>query len=215
MAVVARLHRRTGNPGAWSHERDSAASRSLQSRPRLKLSWDARKLGITGSEAEEILYHGQPRIAINEGSGTRRDGRPSSITIMAYMMMPGDERIAAAAIHKLLAKPPQISVPEPEPASVNVTGEWNAELTFVSGSSRHRLTIEQHEAALSGTHRGDTLSGSLTGIVEGRRVLVRSSQRVQGTHLHYEFAGDVQGDRISGVVRLGEYGEAKWTAQRA
>jgi hypothetical protein len=134
---------------------------------------------------------------------------------MPYMMMPGDDRIAAAAIHKLLAKPPKIAVPEIEAPSVNVTGEWNAELTFMSGSSHHHLTIDQHEATLSGTHRGDILSGSLTGDVEGRRVSIRSSQRIQGTHLHYEFAGDVQGDRIEGVVRLGEYGQAKWTAQRA
>jgi len=183
--------------------------------PRLRLYWDARQLGITGTEAEEILYHGQPRIAVNGGSGTRRDGRPSSITIMPYMMMPGDDKMAAAAIYKLLAKPPKITVPDPEAPSVNVAGEWNAELTFISGSAHHHLTIEQQEARLSGTHRGDILSGSLTGDVEGRRVLIRSSQRVQGTHLHYEFAGDVQGDRIEGVVQLGEYGHAKWTAQRA
>ena len=34
---------------------------------------------------------------------------------MPYMMMPGDDRIAAAAIRKLLSKPPKITVPEPEP----------------------------------------------------------------------------------------------------
>jgi len=183
--------------------------------PRLRLRWDTRQLGITGAEAEEILYHGQPRIAVNGGSGTRRDGQPSSIVIMPYMMMPGDDRIAAAAIYKLLAKPPKIAVPEIEAPSVNVAGEWNAELIFMSGLSHHHLTIALHEATLSGTHRGDILTGSLTGDVDGRRVSIRSSQRIQGTHLHYEFAGDVQGDRIEGVVRLGEYGQAKWTAQRA
>ncbi len=183
--------------------------------PRLRLHWDTQQLGITGTEAEEILYHGQPRIAVNASSGTRRDGAQSSITIMPYMMMPGDDRIAAAAIHKLLAKPPRITVPTPEGPSVNVAGEWNVELTFLSGSARHHLTIEQDDAKLSGTHRGEMLSGSLAGDVEGRRVSMRSSQRIQGTHLHFEFAGDVQGDRVEGVVHLGEYGPAKWTAQRA
>src|SRR5580693_3591911 len=41
--------------------------------PRLRLSWDAARIGITGAELEELLLHGQPRIAVNEGSGTRRD----------------------------------------------------------------------------------------------------------------------------------------------
>ncbi|HTQ53555.1 MAG TPA: aminotransferase class V-fold PLP-dependent enzyme [Bryobacteraceae bacterium] len=182
--------------------------------PRLRLSWDAARLGITGSEAEEILLHGQPRIAVNDGSGTRRDHRPSSLTIMPYMMMPGDDKIAAAAIHKLLASPPHISVPEPEPPGVNVAGDWVADLTFVSGSSRHHFTIDQHEGRLSGTHHGDILSGQLTGGVEGRRVAMHSSQRIEGATLHYQFSGDVSGNRMEGVVQLGEYGQAKWSAQR-
>jgi hypothetical protein len=183
--------------------------------PRLRLNWDAARIGITGSEVEDILWHGQPRIAVNEGSGTRRDRRPSSITIMPYMMMPGDDKIAAAAIRKLLANPPHIAVPEPEAAAVEVTGEWVADLTFVSGSSRHHFTIEQHDGQLSGIHRGDVLSGKLTGAVEGRRVTIRSAQRIEGATLHYEFSGDAAGGRMEGVVKLGEYGQARFAAQRA
>ncbi len=183
--------------------------------PRLRLHWDAARIGITGTEVEDILWHGQPRIAVNESSGTRRDNRPSSLTIMPYMMMPGDDKIAAAAIRKLLANPPHITVPEPEAASVDVTGEWVADLTFVSGSSRHHFTIEQHEGQISGVDRGDVLSGKLTGAVEGRRVTFRSAQRIEGTTLHYEFSGDVTGGRIEGVVKLGEYGQARFAAQRA
>ncbi len=183
--------------------------------PRLRLHWDTARLGIAGTEAEEMLLHGEPRIAVNESSGTRRDGRPSSLTIMPYMMMPGDEKIAAAAIRKLLAKPPHISVPEVEPPGVDVAGEWEAELTFVSGSSRHRLTIDQHQAQVRGTDHGDVLSGNLSGQVEGRRVTMRSAQRIEGAVLHYEYTADVEGGRMEGVVRLGEYGQAKWTARRA
>jgi D-glucosaminate-6-phosphate ammonia-lyase len=183
--------------------------------PRLRLHWDAARIGITGAEAEDVLWHGQPRIAVGGGSGTRRDNRPSSLTIMPYMMMPGDDQIAAAAIRKVLANPPHITVPAPEAASVDVAGEWAADLTFISGSSRHHLVIEQHDGQLSGTHRGDVLSGKLTGSVEGRRVTMRSAQRIEGANLHYEFSGDVEGARMEGVVKLGEYGQARWSAQRA
>jgi len=184
--------------------------------PRLRLHWDAARIGITGGELEDLLWHGQPRIAVNEGApGTRRDNRPSSLTIMPYMMMPGDDKIAAAAIRKLLANPPHIAVPELEAPRVDVTGEWVADLTFVSGSSRHHFTIEQHAGQLGGVHRGDVLSGTLTGAVEGRRVTIRSSQRIEGATLHYEFSGDVAGGRMEGVVKLGEYGQARFAAQRA
>ena len=97
---------------------------------------------------------------------------------------------------------------------MDVTGEWVADLTFISGSSRHHFTIEQHDGHLSGLHRGDVLSGKLTGAVEGRRVTIRSGQRIEGATLHYEFSGDVAGGRMEGVVKLGEYGQARWTAQR-
>jgi len=183
--------------------------------PRLRLHWDTARIGITGSEVEDILWHGQPRIAVNEGSGTRRDNRPSSLTIMPYMMMPGDDKIAAAAIRKLLANPPHITAPEPEAASVDVSGEWVADLAFVSGSSRHHFTMEQQEGRLNGVHRGDILSGKLTGEVEGRRATFRSAQRIEGANLHYEFSGDVAGGRMEGVVKLGEYGQARFAAQRA
>jgi len=183
--------------------------------PRLRLHWDTARIGITGTEVEDILWHGQPRIAVNDASGTRRDGAPSSLTIMPYMMMPGDDKIAAAAIRKLLANPPHITVPEPEAPAVDVTGEWVADLTFVSGSSRHHLTIEQHDGQLSGVYRDDVLSGKLTGAVEGRRVTIRSGQRIEGATLHYEFSGDVAGGRMEGVVKLGEYGQARFAAQRA
>jgi uncharacterized pyridoxal phosphate-dependent enzyme len=183
--------------------------------PRLRLNWDAARVGVTGAEAEDILWHGQPRIAVGGSSGTRRDNRPSSLTIMPYMMMPGDDKIAAAAIHKLLANPPHIAVPAPEPAGVDVAGEWLADLTFLSGSSRHRLTIEQHEGQLSGVHHGETLTGKLTGAVEGRRVTFRIAERIEGATLHYEFSSDAVDGRMEGIVKLGEYGQARWAAQRA
>ena len=183
--------------------------------PRLRIYWDAERIGITGSEAEEILWHGQPRIAVGGGSGTRRDHAPSSLTIMPYMMMPGDDEIAGASIRKLLANPPHISVPEPEPPGVDVAGEWTANLMFISGSSRHRFSIEQHDGKLSGVHHGDILNGKLTGEVEGRRVTMRSAQRIEGTTLHFEFSADVVSGGMQGAVKLGEYGQANWNAQRA
>jgi hypothetical protein len=77
------------------------------------------------------------------------------------------------------------------------------------------MTIEQHGAELSGVHRGDVLSGKLTGTVDGRRVSFRSSQRIEGATLHYDFSGDAGSGAIEGIVKLGEYGQARWVARKA
>jgi D-glucosaminate-6-phosphate ammonia-lyase len=131
------------------------------------------------------------------------------------MMQPGDYKIASDAIYKILSNPPKIAAPEIPAPSVNVTGLWTAELKFLTGSARHELTITQTDAKLSGTHKGETLTGNLNGSVEGNRVLMHSSQRIQGTALSFQFAGTVTGDSMQGTVDLAEYGKAEFTARRA
>ncbi len=58
--------------------------------PRLRIKWDGNALKITGTELAETLDAGTPRIQFDESSGTRPDHMESSLTIMPYMMMPGD-----------------------------------------------------------------------------------------------------------------------------
>jgi hypothetical protein len=42
----------------------------------------------------------------------------------------------------------------------------------------------------------------------------RSAQKIEGQRLSYEFSGAVNGDMMSGLLNLGEYGLAEWSAQR-
>ncbi|MGH9659527.1 MAG: aminotransferase class V-fold PLP-dependent enzyme, partial [Bryobacteraceae bacterium] len=95
--------------------------------PRLRMSWDTAKLGITGTEAAEVLLDGNPRVVV--------PGDESSLTVMPYMMMPGDERIAATRIHQVLTTPYQR-----RPAgtgSGDVAGQWDVEMRFLRGEARH------------------------------------------------------------------------------
>jgi L-seryl-tRNA(Ser) seleniumtransferase len=177
----------------------------------MSIAWDGAKLGISGQEAEKILYEGNPRIVLGGSSGSARDAARSSLTIMPYMMMPGDSKIAAERIHAVLSKPPKLDRPPgPEGAPANVAGQWDVRLEFLRGDSEHALVLEQRGGELVGTHRGDILRGT----VEGNQVRFRSSHRYEGTRLGYDFQGTAEGDRMSGEVGLGEYGAARWTAQR-
>jgi len=52
--------------------------------PRLRIKWDGAALGITGSEVEDILLKGRPRIILADSTGARPDAMASSVTIMPY-----------------------------------------------------------------------------------------------------------------------------------
>lgn len=182
--------------------------------PRLRISWDGERRGITGQEVEKLLLATEPRIVLGGATGNRRQSMASTVTIMPYMMNPGDEKIVAERLYAVLARPPKIEPPaRPEP-SVNVSGQWQARLEFVLGSAAHSFVFEQQGADLVGSHRGERLAGDLRGAVEGNEVRFRSSHRYEGTRIGYDFTGTVSGDHIEGVVGLEEYGQARWTAQR-
>lgn len=183
--------------------------------PTLQIHWDGAARGITGKEVEKLLWDGSPRIAVGGSTGVRPDAMRSSLTIMPYMMMPDDHKIAADAIFALLSKPPKIDNPPPPAApAVSINGEWNVKIEYLRGSSHHIVVFEQHESALVGTHESPTLNGDIKGSIHGNEVRFHSSHQYQGTSISYEFAGNVQGDKIQGTVTMGEYGRARFTATR-
>jgi D-glucosaminate-6-phosphate ammonia-lyase len=183
--------------------------------PQLRIKWDGEQLGVCGKTAEKLLLDGEPRIIVGGAMGHRRTGvKESSLTIMPYMMMPGDAAIAARRISELLAKPPREDFSRPAPA-VNVAGQWDVEIEFLLGRTKHRVMFEQRDnGALTGSHFGETLSADLRGTVEGREVWFRSSHRYEGTAIGYEFTAQLDGDSMAGQVEMGEYGKARFTARR-
>ncbi|MDX1982934.1 MAG: hypothetical protein SFV51_21875 [Bryobacteraceae bacterium] len=183
--------------------------------PRLAIKWDGEALGMGGQQAEKLLYEGSPRLIVGGASGGRRNGvKNSSLTIMPYMMMPGDAKIAAERIYEVLANGAKSPLPAPAPPSVNISGQWDVELSFVLGKAQHKLVFEQKDGEVHGTHHGEFLASDLRGSVEGNEVWVRSSHRYEGTRIGYEFVGKANGDSITGTVDLGEYGQAAFTAKR-
>ena len=66
-----------------------------------------------------------PRILIDAGSGRRPDQMASSVTIMPYMLDPGEAHIIAEAMHAALTNPghhPDPVVPSGAPAMID--GTW-------------------------------------------------------------------------------------------
>jgi uncharacterized pyridoxal phosphate-dependent enzyme len=183
--------------------------------PVLKIEWDGDRLGITGQEVSKVLLDTEPRIVLGGSKGSRPDDMASSVSITPYMMMPGDYKVVADRLYAVLSKPPKFqNPPRPEGEPVSVAGQWEATLQFDRGSAIHTLIFEQDGGKLVGTHRGEYVSGDLSGTVAANQVHFRSSQKIQGTRLFFAFSGTVDADKIAGDVNLGEYGAARWTAQR-
>ena len=184
--------------------------------PALQIMWDSAKLGITGQEVSKLVLDTEPRIVLAGASGARGGNAASSVSVVPYQMTPGDEKVVAERLYALLSKPPKFDAPAepPEGQPASVAGQWEVRLDFVRGSASHKLILEQDGGKLMGTHEGEFASGDLNGTVAGTQVRFQSGYGTEGTRVSYQFTGRVEGARMSGTVALGEYGEAKWTAER-
>ncbi len=191
-------------------------SRDLSNRtPELVIQWDGSSLGITGSEVAKILFDTEPRIAVARSGGIRPGNMASSVAIVPYQMSPGDEKVVADRLYAILSKPPKIeaaAIPEGQPAEV--AGQWEVHIEFQYGSIHHSVLLEQEGARLVGTHHGEFASGDLSGSVAANTLRFQSSLPTDGVRVGFQFSGTVQGDQMAGKVGLGEYGEARWTAER-
>jgi L-seryl-tRNA(Ser) seleniumtransferase len=174
--------------------------------PELVVRWKGKHL--TGQQLFQTLYDTEPRVNL------ARSGA-DFVAVVPYQMQPGDEKVVAERLYAELSKsrPPREDSPVPPPA-VTLTGAWELKLDFVYGTANHKLMLEQDGAKLVGTHEGEFASGDLNGSVEGRAVKFQSSLPTDGTRVSFQFTGEEKDGKMSGAVTLGEYGEARWTAER-
>ena len=180
--------------------------------PSLTIAWDPSALHITGEEVAEELARTRPRIAL--GSGNEADAGTTSISVTAWMMQPGDDKIVADRIHGVLSakrgpRSTQMTAP-----SANVSGRWDVDIEFFSSRSRHTLFIEQDGNWIRGAHQGDFTVRDMIGMIEGNEVKLRSVERRPGAAVTFIFSGTVAGDTMSGPIHMGEYLNAKFTAKR-
>jgi uncharacterized pyridoxal phosphate-dependent enzyme len=181
--------------------------------PRLRVKWDANVLKITGPELGAKLDAGTPRILIDAGSGRRPDQMASSVTIMPYMMDPGEDRIIADAIHAALTNPGHYDnpvVPGGSPAAI--AGDWAVTIQYQHGQGEQKFALQQSGGSVSGQHHGEIYGGKLQGQVRGGSVELHSVMDVPGNPIQWAFTGTAHGNAMSGTVNMGEYGPASWTA---
>ena len=182
---------------------------------RLRIHWDAKVLGITGTELVAKLDAGTPRIMVEGGTGTRPDAMASYLTIMPYMMDPGEERIVADALYAGLSNPGRYeNPPVPQGALAQLSGTWAVTIKYVRGQGEQQLVLAQSGGNLTGSQKGELYQGDVTGRVRANTVEMRSRMPVPGSVVDWRFKGTASGNAMSGTVDLGEYGIVPWTATK-
>lgn len=187
--------------------------------PSLVVSWDPAKLHVTGEEIAEELARTKPRIALAGGEWGRNRREPengkTSISITAWMMQPGDDKIVADRIHEVLSikRSPR---PEPAEPEMNLSGRWDIKVEFFSSKSQHQLFLQQDGGHVNGSHKSDFSVREVQGTIDGGHIKFRSNtaERGSGDSVPYIFAGTGSGDAFSGTLYMGEYLNAKFTATR-
>ncbi|MBA4054046.1 MAG: selenocysteine synthase [Marivirga sp.] len=189
------------------HEPTELSNRS----PVLNITWDPEKLNITGDEVAEIFARTKPRIAI----GSRNESGSTSVNITSGQMQPGNDKVVAERIYKLLSEKRSPKSDAMAAPGVTLGGHWDVTVEFFTSKSLHRLYIEQDGNWIQGTHTSDFSVQEIMGMVEGDQVKLRSNLRMPGDGITYMFNGTVSGTTMSGSIFLGEYLTAKFTAKRS
>ncbi len=183
--------------------------------PSLRVSWDMAKIPLTGFDVENLLWDGDPRIAIG-GAGSFLPFPPPTepeIRLTPYQLEAGEERMIADAVHSILSRPPKIE-PRTDPPVADLTGQWEVDIKYVASTARHAFAIEQKGSDIAGTHYGEFADRNLAGTLHGNDVVVRSSYTQQGVRLNFTFTGTVSTNAMQGRISVGEYGTGEWKAQR-
>jgi hypothetical protein len=179
--------------------------------PRLTVSWDPAQLHITGDEVSEILITTKPRITL--GAGRDKGQNSTSISITAFQMQPGEEKIVADRLYQVLSEKRSPRKTEPmAPPSANVSGHWDVNIQFYSSSSQHTWHLHQDGNWISGTHHGDFSVREISGSLEADQLKLLSPAKRPNPN--FIFWGKLTGDTMSGNINMGDYLEAKFTATR-
>jgi D-glucosaminate-6-phosphate ammonia-lyase len=185
--------------------------------PTLTISWDPAKFNASGQDMATYLSTTKPRIALSAGGGRR--GTPASenltsISVAAFMMQPGDDKIVADRIFNALSMT-RPAIPEMKAPSADLKGRWDVTIEYFNEVSKHTFSIEQQDSNwLKGSHKSAFTTNELDGTIDGNEVIFRSASRMLADNVPFTFSGTVNGDTMSGNIHHGEYLTSKFTAKK-
>ncbi|HEX9756002.1 MAG TPA: amidohydrolase family protein [Gemmatimonadales bacterium] len=187
-----------------------------------------RKAVAAGLPAEAALQGATIRAAelagIGAALGSIESGKIANIVVSNGPLLADSARVSMVFVDGIRyegASPPARTssgggAAEAGTAAVQFGGTWNITTTSPQGANTGALTVTQQGTAFSGTMTSD-LAGSAAvsdGKIEGRRVTWSVTLSFGGQSFTLNYAGEVDGNRLSGTVTAGEFGSFTFTGER-
>lgn len=181
--------------------------------PYLYITWDPLKLHVTGQEIADELFSSEPRVGVQTG---RDEPGITGITLVGYMMIPGNDKVAGERIFEVLSRKrsQKVETAMKTPGS-NLVGQWDLEVEYFNSKAVQQLFIDKQEGNwLTGVYKTDFSMRTISGSIDGNDLKLESHYNVPGDSITSIFHGAINGDTIAGKIDLGEFLAAKFTAKR-
>jgi hypothetical protein len=165
--------------------------------PRLRVSWDASRAGLTGEMLRLRLLDGEPRIMLDDMATTQ-----NGVAIDPFGLQPGEADQVGRALVDALRVPAPVAATA-DTSGVDVSGQWVVDVSFLKGERKHQIELQQQGGVISGSQRSPQFEGPVTGRVDGSAIELVFSMWHEGTLIAYRLNGSVTGDVMQGDVTLG------------
>ncbi|MEJ7692181.1 hypothetical protein, partial [Daejeonella sp.] len=182
--------------------------------PYLFITWNPEELYVTGQEVSEELGNTFPRVGV---AIYKDEPGITGISLVAYMMVPGDDKLAASRIKEVIArKRTPRSVVAMKAPSANMIGRWDLDVQFYNSHDKQQLFIDQQDGNyFSGVHKSEFSEREINGTIEGNEIKMQSTWVVPGDRIQTTFKGVINGEIVSGDIDMHEFLSAKFSAKRS
>lgn len=99
--------------------------------------------------------------------------------------------------------------------AADATGTWNISFETPNGKRETTMDLKQDGEKLTGTmHSQQGGDSPVTGTAKGDTLTFSITRDFQGQSFKMEYTGKVEGNKISGNVKLGDFGDAPFTGEK-
>jgi seryl-tRNA(Sec) selenium transferase len=181
--------------------------------PYLYIRWNPDQLHVTGEEIAEELGTIAPRIAVQVG---KDEAGLTGITLVGYMMIPGNDKVAANRIHEVLSRKRQPKViQEMKNPVMNMVGLWDMEVEYFSSKVTQHLFIDTQEGNwITGMFKTEFSSRPFTGSIDGNEVKILCNLYWPGDRILTTMKGSISSGVLTGEMDFHEFNNAKFSAKK-
>jgi hypothetical protein len=97
----------------------------------------------------------------------------------------------------------------------DVSGTWIMDVQTPAGNGKPTFVLVQKGGDLSGTYKGALGEAPVTGTIQGDEIVLNYKVNAQGNDLQVKYSGKLEGNSMSGKVKLGELGEGTFKGTKS